>query len=237
MSLKELVAVEDSYEQLCEAGIAFQRKTVESLLSFSVVVYTLQQKCKNENTDFNKLALDYWNLSSSGASQTAKVGEKADKFEKHANLLPASARTLYELATIPDKKFDELLDLGDVTPNLTVAEAKSLKASTKDKPTSEGLDDPFAPNNANPVVDNVANNPDSSPANDEPKPVTIDGEVVSDIDDAVIIEDKKAPKSMSVVDALSLLNIDVKAHYKAALESGLISQKDLTAAYNALTGK
>jgi len=227
MDMKDIVAVNDSFDQLRETGIQFQKKTVDSLLAFSVVVYILKQKCENEEQDFSEKALEYWGLSSSGASQAAKVGERADRFSEHSNILPPSSRTLYELATIPEKKFEEVIELGDVTPNLTVTEAKSLKASLKDEKKKENFDDPFATNK------NSNNNMEAKDRDN-----VIEGEVMPNNSELSDIKNKELkPKALTAVEAVDLLNINVGAYYESEIQAGLSPRFRLDEAYELLTGK
>lgn len=215
------ISVEDSYEKLHETGLFFQKKTVESLLAFAVVVKTLRDKCdseKDEEKDFNSMCLDFWGLSQSGASQMLKVGQRANDFFKHLEKLPASSRALYELATIPPKKLEESIELGLVNPNLSVTEAKSLKITFKEEKQAKKETPP------------VEDNPFSEEAlRAEEKPV-IEGEVV-------VIEDKPTKKRMKAPEAIEILNINVKSYYNEAKKGGLFSAEVLAEALYVLTGE
>lgn len=225
MDIKDIAAIADTYDQLRETGIMYQKKTVESLLAFSVVVYTLKQKCEHEEQDFSSKSLEYWGLSASGASQAAKVGERSEKFVSYANVLPASSRTLYELATIPEKKFEEVIEMGDVTPNLTVTEAKSLKASLKDDKKKEELENPF----------------DAPPTDSGPGGIGEGGADSNNIIDAEVtdveIKEELKPKKLTAPEAVDMLNINVKKYYNEMKGSPLFSSQRLADAYKVLTGE
>ena len=215
------ITIDDSYEKLHETGLFFQKKTVESLLAFAVVVKTLREKCdadKDDEKDFNIMCLDFWGLSQSGASQMLKVGQRANDFFKHLEKLPASSRALYELATIPPKKLEESIELGLVNPNLSVTEAKSLKLTFKEE------------KQAKKEATTIEDNPFSEEANKPEERPVIEGE-------ATIIEDKPTKKRMKAAEAIEILNINVKSYYEDAKKGGLFSADVLAEALYVLTGE
>lgn len=217
----DIVTIHDSYEHIQETGIFFQKKTVESLLAFSVVVHTLRLKCDEDSKeefapDFNALCLEYWGLSQSGASQALKVGVRAKDFGKYLEKLPASSRALYELATIPQKQLEQSIEQGLINPNLSVTEAKSLKLSFKED--KEAKKKKEVPVNDNPFAEENLKEP-------------IDGEA------EIIVDDKPTKKKMKAPEAIDMLNINVMSYYKTALKSGLFPAESLAEAYTLLTGE
>lgn len=214
MNLTDIAVIEDTYQHLRDTGAQYQKKTIENLLAFSIVAYTLQQKCKEEEKDFAALALEYWSLSPSGASQAAKVGAKAAKFEEHSQALPASARALYELATLPEKQFAEYIEQGHITPNLSVVEAKALKDMLKDK--------------KNKTEEVAGSNPFEVQKQDEVE--------ILPQDEKSELHPEVLPKiKLSVVAALDLLDINVLSYYEDAKKAGLHEIDLLDEAFTLLT--
>jgi len=220
--IANIVAITDSYEEIHQIGIEYQKKTVESILAFSKVVFTLKKKCEDdEHTDFNEKVLKFWGLSSSGASQFAKTGEHSDKLMAYSKSLPASSRTLYELTQLPIQKLDEHINIGDITPSSTVNDVKAIKDTLKETKKANKL-----------TKNKVDDDPFNVEAKDEDGNI-VDAELVSDNEDQPT--PKKAQK-MSVLEALTIFDVDINELYMEHIQAG--KDKDLLSkAFYVLTGE
>lgn len=222
--IKNLATIDDSYEEIKQVGITYQKKTVESVLAFSRIVFILKQKCeKDEDSDFGSLALEYWGLSGSGASQFAKTGEHADKLIGYSQNLPPSSRALYELTQLPLQKLDEHINIGDINPNSTVNDIKAIKDTIKEdkkakkKKSTQDESNPFDVD----VEDEDGNK--------------VEAELVSNTDDAPQ-EEKKTGK-MTVLEALSIFGIDMNELYMETLQKQEVDSDLLNKAFYVLTGE
>lgn len=221
--IANIIAITDSFEEIHKVGIEFQKKTVESILAFAKVVYTLKLKCANdEEHDFNELALEYWNLSASGATQFSKTGESADKLIAYSDKLPASSRALYELTQVPIIKLDEHINLGDINTNSTVNDVKAIKDTIKEEKQ----------NKKTKVKTEVNDDPFNIQAQDEAGNI-VDAELVPN--DESESSSKKTAK-MNIIEALVIFDIDINQLYVEHLQAG--KDKDLLAkAFYVLTGE
>lgn len=222
--IKDLATVDDSYEQIKQVGITYQKKTVESVLAFSRIVYVLQQKCNKEKTnEFNSKALEYWGLSNSGASQFAKTGEHADRLIGYSQNLPPSSRALYELTQLPLKKLDEHINVGDINPNSTVNDIKAIKDTLKEekkakKKVSSSEDNPFDID----VEDEDGNK--------------VEAELVTNKEEQKEEPPKKKGK-MTVMEALSIFGIDMNLVYMEAVQKQEVDTDLLNKAFYVITGE
>jgi len=225
--IDNLVTSEDSYEEIKRVGILYQKKTVESILAFARVVFTLKQKCdKDEDKDFSQAANEFFGLSQSGASQFAKTGQNAEKLVAYAQSLPPSSRTLYELTQLSLTDLDKHINTGDINPNSTVNDIKAIKDTIKDtKKAKKGKSDDVNPFNVE------AEDEDGNP---------IDAELVDDETGGE--ENTKAPKKskdnkkMSIVEALAIFDIDMNMLYMEHLQKGK-DKEVLDKAFFIITGE
>jgi len=220
--ISDIVAITDSYEQIHKIGVEFQKKTVESILSFAKVVYTLKKKCEqDEEKDFATVSQEYWGLSASGAAQFSKTGEHSDKLIAYSQSLPPSSRALYELTQLPIQKLDEHINIGDINPNSTVNDVKAIKDTLKE--TKKII---------KAKKDKIEDDPFNIEAEDEEGNI-VDAELVSTDDDQP--SNKKTTK-MSILEALTVFDIDINEVYMECLQAG--KDKDLLSrAFYLLTGE
>lgn len=222
--IKNLVVTSDDFETIKNIGIEFQKKTVESILAFSRVVYVLKEKCEKEEDDsFNLKANEYWGLSASGASQFAKTGKNADKLVAYSASLPASSRALYELTQLSLTELDEHINLGDITPSSTVNDVKAIKETVKEekqskKPTKakdgeEKEVNPFAVD----VTDDEGN--------------AIEATLVDTSDEA------KPSNKMTILEALAIFDVDMNQLYMDVLQKGEKDKTLLDKAFYVITGE
>lgn len=223
-ALRDIISINNSYDEIKAVGIEYQKKTVESILAFSRVVYTLKDKCDNDEVehDFVSLAEEYWGLSSSGASQFAKTGKNAEKLIAYAPSLPPSSRTLYELTQLSISDLDKHINVGDINPNSTVNDIKAIKDTLKEAKSSK----------KNKSKEDSDDNPFNVEASDADGNI-IDAELV---DDKESDEPKKKAPKMSIVEALAVFDIDMNLVYMEQLQAGK-DKEQLDAAFLVITGE
>ena len=103
------------------------RKTADATLDTAKRV--AEYKLAVAEAEFNKSMKEWFGMSPSHLSYWAKINEQLPRFVETTAALPASSRTLYELAGLDDSLWDELVETGDINPAVTVEGAKNLKVN------------------------------------------------------------------------------------------------------------
>jgi len=236
MNLQETINAAATIDDLIDLGIQFQKKTVESLLVFAKIVYTLKDRCEGSpEYDFQELALEKWGLSNSSASQFAKIGRNAEKLIKYSSSLPASSRSLYELTQLPYDKLDEFVNLGDITPASTVKDIQAIKETIKEEKQQTKKKE-----KSKKITENISNiEQEDSDEEDNPFKVDVKDEEGNKLD-AELVEEKqpkkKTKKKMSVIEALDILKVDLTVAYFEAKKEG-VDENLLREAFYTLTGE
>lgn len=101
------------------------KKTVESTLDSAARIAAYKNAVPPDV--FKKTLKAWYGFGEAHLSYWSKIAENADLFKQHVNILPASPRSLYELAAIDRGLFDEFVESGKIKPSLTVEGIKSLK--------------------------------------------------------------------------------------------------------------
>ena len=68
---------------------------------------------------FTATHISYWN----------KIHDNMERFQDNIECIPASTRSLYELSSMDDDLWNEVINSGDIKPSLTVEDVKNLKVS------------------------------------------------------------------------------------------------------------
>ena len=68
---------------------------------------------------FSATHISYWN----------KIHDNMERFQDNIECIPASTRSLYELSSMDDDLWNEVINSGDINPSLTVEDVKNLKLS------------------------------------------------------------------------------------------------------------
>ena len=87
------------------------------------------QKFK-ESTDpdlFSKHMKDWFGMTPTHLSYWSKINDNMPRFTDSIGRLPSGTRTLYELSSITDDLWEELIETNNITPALTVEAAKGLR--------------------------------------------------------------------------------------------------------------
>ena len=88
------------------------KKTVEATLETAKRIAAYKAAVSD---DMFKTTLKTWyGFGAAHLSYWAKIDETAPLFKEHIDILPASPRSLYELAAIDRKVFDELIEAGKI---------------------------------------------------------------------------------------------------------------------------
>ena len=82
-----------------------------------------------EDTAFKNDMKEWFGFSLSHLSYWAKISDTLPRFESAINLIPASPRSLYELAAFNEEDWNNLVANGQIKPSLTVEGIKELKAT------------------------------------------------------------------------------------------------------------
>jgi hypothetical protein len=82
-----------------------------------------------EDTTFKNDMKEWFGFSLSHLSYWAKISDTLPRFESAINLIPASPRSLYELAAFNEEDWAALVANGQIKPSLTVEGIKELKAT------------------------------------------------------------------------------------------------------------
>lgn len=103
------------------------KRTAEATLETATRI--AEFKAATEEAKFAKHMKEWYQMSPAHLSYWAKISDSMPRFLEHTDKLPASTRTLYELASVKDDLWDEFIETGDINQSLTVEGAKSLKVS------------------------------------------------------------------------------------------------------------
>jgi hypothetical protein len=82
-----------------------------------------------EDVTFKNDMKEWFGFSLSHLSYWAKISDTLPRFESAINLIPASPRSLYELAAFNEEDWAALVANGQIKPSLTVEGIKELKAA------------------------------------------------------------------------------------------------------------
>jgi hypothetical protein len=82
-----------------------------------------------EDTAFKNDMKEWFGFSLSHLSYWAKISDTLPRFESAINLIPASPRSLYELAAFNEEDWNTLVANGQIKPSLTVEGIKELRAT------------------------------------------------------------------------------------------------------------
>jgi len=107
-------------------GVALKR-TAESTLETAKRINAFKEDINTE--EFKSSMADWFGFGSTHLTYWSKIHNASERFSDNIELLPGSTRTLYELASIDDELWNELIEAGDIKPSLTVESTKNLKLS------------------------------------------------------------------------------------------------------------
>jgi len=82
-----------------------------------------------DDVTFKNDMIAWFGFSLSHLSYWSKINDSLPRFESAVNLIPASPRSLYELAAFNEEDWQALVANGQIKPSLTVEGIKELKAS------------------------------------------------------------------------------------------------------------
>jgi len=107
-------------------GVAL-KKTAESTLETARRINSFKEDIDSE--EFKTCMANWFGFGSTHLTYWSKIHNASERFSDNIELLPGSTRTLYELASIDDELWNELVEAGDIKPSLTVESTKNLKLS------------------------------------------------------------------------------------------------------------
>lgn len=109
-------------------------KTAENILEMAKVAFTAKTKLgSNQFREFSYLI--GFDPSSSTLKKLQVIGKNYDALSKNITVLPANWTTLYEIAQLPEDKFNAAIDKGVINPNVLGRDVKAL-SDNNPKPAS-----------------------------------------------------------------------------------------------------
>lgn len=100
-------------------------KTAENILEMARVAFTA--KTKLGSNQFREFAyLIGFDPSSSTLKKLQAIGKNYDALSKNITALPANWTTLYEIAQLPEDKFNAAIEKGAINPNVLGKDVKAL---------------------------------------------------------------------------------------------------------------
>ena len=202
------------------------RKTVEGILETGYAFKVLKDACKRENVNFHEVVEETYQINKSNASRWVKIGEKHELLSEHTSKLPTSYSTIYSLITLPARTFKNMLDAGEVTPQLTFEDAEKIKAMLKaEREVKKEIKN--QEKEINPFEE-------SSKEEKVEKEDAIEGEYQ-------VVEKKKQKESkkkkLTILAALERLGIDIDDAFFIAQKEGKYTQEELIEAVSVLRGE
>lgn len=111
-------------------------KTAENILEMANVVFTAKTKLgDNQFREFSYLI--GFDPSSSTIKKLQKIGKNYGVLSKNITSLPANWTTLYEIAQLPEDKFNTAIDAGVINPNVMGKDVKALSGVTSPAKSGE----------------------------------------------------------------------------------------------------
>jgi len=139
------VALVISNEALIEKSVnefkVFARKTAESFLEMGRIVYETKQtlrKNKAKKAEFEDFCTRIgFNAKTKTIVKFIQIGKAYSTLKSHAETLPNSWTTLYEVSRIAEEQLVEFINDGKITQFITGADVKKLTGSMKEKEVNE----------------------------------------------------------------------------------------------------
>jgi len=103
------------------------RKTAEATLETAKRIAEYRES-EEEDVFINNMR-KWFNFSPTNLSYWKSINDSIERFESSTKYLPSSTRTLYELSNIKTELWEELLESNDISPSMTVEQAKTLKTN------------------------------------------------------------------------------------------------------------
>jgi hypothetical protein len=111
-------------------------KTAENILEMANVVFTAKTKLGgNQFREFSYLI--GFDPSSSTLKKLQTIGKNYGVLSKNITSLPANWTTLYEIAQLPEDKFNIAIDAGVINPNVMGKDVKALSGVTSPAKSGE----------------------------------------------------------------------------------------------------
>ena len=103
------------------------KKTAEATLETAERIDKF--KLDSSESDFKDNMKKWFGFGATHLSYWSKIHMNYERFSSNINIIPSSTRTLYELSSIEDELWNELIQSKSIKPSITVEEAKILKSS------------------------------------------------------------------------------------------------------------
>jgi hypothetical protein len=155
-------------DQFVQRYQKYTQNALENILCMGEAVFEIYHKVKSNELDNSDL--EYFcqsvhlNPKSSTFRKYKAIGENAQKFRDHLNVMPNSFSVLYELATLDGDIFEVLISDNQIHNKLTLADIKRL---TSTSPNSAKV------KNVNQLTFEVKFDPNSMPKHDLEKFVVV----------------------------------------------------------------
>lgn len=112
------------------------KTAVENILNMCIAVKEIDEKRKaKEINDFDVMyfcATVSLDCKSATYRKYRKIGEHAERFKKHMDSLPSAYSVLFHITTLHPEKFEEMIELEQISPSLSLEKLKQLtNSSTK----------------------------------------------------------------------------------------------------------
>jgi hypothetical protein len=117
-------------DNLIETYQTSTKTAVENILNMCIAVKEIDEKRKAKL--INDFDVTYFcaSVSLDRKSPTfrkyRKIGEHADRFQKHMESLPSAYTVLFQIATLDADKFEELIETNQITPSLSLEKLKQI---------------------------------------------------------------------------------------------------------------